>query len=243
MGRTMEGDGTEQFAHDYGANRLLAAKRARKRAEGDYQLLQNRLVRLRLKEEKAQKKISETKKRAEEILALKARNEMANREKMNHAHDHDEDIAAAKDCAAKQRVDQRLRCQHAMDQVSKQKRDGVLHARRARQEHEMVIQRQRDADLRHAQQCKDAIKAHEVAVQQAAHKKRIELTEKFQEEFDNKVMQEERQRTIAEAEVRRMESEEAFLIDRLKATQEEQRTAYDQLESALNYDLVPEPEY
>jgi len=57
------------------------------------------------------------------------------------------------------------------------------------------------------------------------------------------VMDEEKQRTIAEAEVRRMESEEAFLIDRLKATQEEQRTAYDQLESALNYDLVPEPEY
>ena len=97
-------DAENEFAHDYGANRLLAAKRARKRAEGDYQLLQNRLVRLRvslhlnsvsflicgeclnsrlssftlpqLEEEKAQKKISETKKRAQEILALKARNEM-----------------------------------------------------------------------------------------------------------------------------------------------------------------------
>merc|ERR1712196_658135 len=68
-----------EFSHDYGANRLLAAKRARKRAEGDYQLLQNRLVRLRLEEEKAKKKISETKKRAQEILALKARNEMVSR--------------------------------------------------------------------------------------------------------------------------------------------------------------------
>merc|ERR1711998_310198 len=162
---------------------------------------------------------------------------------MNHAHDHDEDIAAAKDRANKQRIDQKLRVQHAQEQVAKSKRDGVLHSRRARQKHEMVIQRQRDQDLRHAQQCKDAIKAHEQAVQQAAHQKRIQLTEKFQKEFDEKVMDEERQRTIAEAEVRRMESEEAFLIDRLKATQEEQRTAYDQLESALNYDLVPEPEY
>ena len=41
-------DAENEFAHDYGANRLLAAKRARKRAEGDYQLLQNRLVRLRV---------------------------------------------------------------------------------------------------------------------------------------------------------------------------------------------------
>merc|ERR1712227_686075 len=170
--RTMEGEGTEQFAHDYGANRLLAAKRARKRAEGDYQLLQNRLVRLRLEEEKARKKILETKKRAQEILALKARNEMANREKMNHAHDNDDQIAEAKAKAAKQRMDTKLRTQHAVDQVSKQKRDGVLHARRTRQEHEMAIARQRDQDLRHAQQCKDAIKAHEKAVQQAAHQKR-----------------------------------------------------------------------
>ena len=227
----------DQFAHDYGANRLLAAKRARKRAKGDYQLLQNRLVRLRLEEEKAQKKIMETKKRAQEILALKARNEMANKEKMNQAHHADEEIARAKDRALQQRNEQKLRCQHAADQVAKQKRDGVLNTRRARQEHEMVIQRQRDADLRHAQQCKDAIKAHELAVQQQAHQKRIELTEKFQHEFDSKVMEEEKERTMAESEVRRMEAEEAALIERLKSTQDDQRNAYDQLETALNYEL------
>merc|ERR1712227_701405 len=93
---TMEGEGTEQFAHDYGANRLLAAKRARKRAEGDYQLLQNRLVRLKLEEEKAQKKINETKKKAQEILALKARNEMLMREKIDKAADADGEIEALK---------------------------------------------------------------------------------------------------------------------------------------------------
>jgi len=130
MGDDDEGD---QFAHDYGANRLLAAKRARKRAEGDYQLLQNRLVRLRLEEEKAQKKIIETKKRAQEIVAMKARNQMANREKQNNAHDADGSIAAAKDRARKQRVDQKQRVSHAQDQVAKQKRDGVLHVRRTRQ--------------------------------------------------------------------------------------------------------------
>merc|ERR1711904_572070 len=93
-----------EFAHDYGANRLLAAKRARKRAEGDYQLLQNRLLRLRLEEEKAQRKIQETKKKAQEILALKARNEMAIREKMEKAQSADDEIAHLKDRANKQRI-------------------------------------------------------------------------------------------------------------------------------------------
>merc|ERR1712216_938476 len=105
----MEEHGPDQFAHDYGANRLLAAKRARKRAEGDYQLLQNRLVRLRLEEDKAQKKINETKKKAQEILALKARNEMAIREKMEKASEADNEIAHLKDRAHKQRVDQKVR--------------------------------------------------------------------------------------------------------------------------------------
>merc|ERR1712167_332642 len=85
----------EEFSHDYGSNRLLAAKRARKRAEGDYQLLQNRLVRLRMEEEKAQKKIAETKKRAQEIIALKARNEMANREKLAKAEEQESEISDA----------------------------------------------------------------------------------------------------------------------------------------------------
>lgn len=228
-----------EFSHDYGANRLLAAKRARKRAEGDYQLLQNRLLRLRLEEEKAQKKISETKKKAQEILALKARNEMAIREKMEKASEADHEIAHLKDRAHKQRVDQKLRLKESADAVNRHKRDGVLHIRKSRQEHEMAIQRQRDADLRHAQQCKDAIKAHEVSVQKQQHQKRIELTEKFQQEFDDKVMDEERQRAAAEQEVMRMEAEEAQLIDQLKATQESQRYAYDDLEKALNYQVLP----
>merc|ERR1712110_807865 len=111
MGRLRESykmpDPMDQFAHDYGANRLLAAKRARKRAEGDYQLLQNRLVRLRLEEEKAQKKISDTKKKAQEILALKARNEMVMREKIEKAAEADNEIAHMRMRTNKQRQDQK----------------------------------------------------------------------------------------------------------------------------------------
>merc|ERR1712100_985514 len=101
MGRLRESykmpDPMDQFAHDYGANRLLAAKRARKRAEGDYQLLQNRLVRLKMMEEKASKKIAETRQRAEEIMKLKRRNKKEMDEKMKQALHADDEIAVAKD--------------------------------------------------------------------------------------------------------------------------------------------------
>merc|ERR1711959_645488 len=225
------------ISHDYGANRLLAAKRARKRAEGDYQLLSNRLVRLRFEEDKARKKIEETRKRAAEILALKARNQKAIQEKLQNAGTNDDELEDAKQRALDQRVASKVRCQQAKEAIVKKKRDDVLHVRKERQDHEIVVQRRKDADLEYARQCKDAIKAHELHVQQQAHQKRFEQTEKFQRIFDEKVVWEERERTLAEAEVRVMEQEEAFLIERLKDTQSEQRTAYDALEKALNYSV------
>ena len=50
------------------ASAMLEAKDHRKRAESDLQLLANRLALLRLEEQKAMEKITETKIRAKEIV-------------------------------------------------------------------------------------------------------------------------------------------------------------------------------
>lgn len=54
---------------------LTGAKEARKRAELDAQLLANRIALLKQEEEKAWKKIDETRKRANEIVGLRTQNE------------------------------------------------------------------------------------------------------------------------------------------------------------------------
>ena len=51
--------------------KLVASKIARKRAEEDKRLLANRLGLLKLEEQKAWKKIDETKKRAKDIMTQK----------------------------------------------------------------------------------------------------------------------------------------------------------------------------
>ena len=63
---------------------MLDAKNARKRAEADVQLLANRLQHLRVAEERARKKICETKARTGEILSLKKRNMEHQQSKMNY---------------------------------------------------------------------------------------------------------------------------------------------------------------
>ena len=54
---------------------MLNVKNARLRSEHDVTLLRNRLERLRQEERKALKKIEETRRRADQIVSLKTRNE------------------------------------------------------------------------------------------------------------------------------------------------------------------------
>merc|ERR1712096_156372 len=59
---------------DNTASRKLAAKHARKRAEDDAKLLSNRIALLKAEEQKAWKKIEETRNRATQIMKLRQRN-------------------------------------------------------------------------------------------------------------------------------------------------------------------------
>ena len=59
----------------------MESKILRKKAEEDAQLLANRITLLQIEEVKALKKIDETRKKAKEIMELKARNLEAQRQK------------------------------------------------------------------------------------------------------------------------------------------------------------------
>lgn len=63
--------------------KLVAAKQERKKAEADLKLLCNRIGLLKQEECKANKKIDETRKRANDILAQRQRNQEHNRAKMS----------------------------------------------------------------------------------------------------------------------------------------------------------------
>merc|ERR1712000_212050 len=72
-------------SQDYGnkdSSRKLAAKHARKRAEDDAKLLSNRIALLKAEEQKAWKKIEETRNRASQIMKLRLRNAEVSQAKM-----------------------------------------------------------------------------------------------------------------------------------------------------------------
>lgn len=72
---------SEQDAYNQYATNILMEKRARKVAEEDALRLYNRVRQLQKEEEKAQKRIQETKKKAKDIIRLRERNELVRQEK------------------------------------------------------------------------------------------------------------------------------------------------------------------
>ena len=65
------------------ASVMLDVVSGRKRAEGDLQMLANRIALLRTEEQRAMAKIAETKKRAKEVISLKKRHEDAVQERIS----------------------------------------------------------------------------------------------------------------------------------------------------------------
>lgn len=72
--------------------KLLEVKLARKKVEEDAQLLSNRIALLEVEDKKAQKKIEETRKKAQEIMDLKTRNKENDKQKQEIKSQQLEDL-------------------------------------------------------------------------------------------------------------------------------------------------------
>ena len=78
-----------------------------------------------------------------------------------------------------------------------------------------------------------AIRQHQKAVHLRFEKQRQAHKEFLAQDFINMISQEDKRREEIEHEIAGMEIDERSHIDRLRALQEEQKSAYDALEAAL----------
>lgn len=212
---------------------MLDAKNARKRAEADVQLLANRLQHLKMAEERARRKIVETKSRTGEIMTLKKRNMEHQQSKMNHNMERELSVTSEQKRVNSQRNMARKHVQDSKE-VLERTRKAQAGAQREQMRtmsewkeeqalKEEARNRQRNSSIRRR---RDALKKKKDA-ELAAQERRL------QEEYAKKVSQEAERTREAENLIMRMESEEAALIERLRRTQEMQRAAYEELQTTL----------
>lgn len=193
----------------------------------------NRIALIQKEEERARKKIQQTKERAAEILALR--------------HDNEERLKAYSVAATEVKQLQRVmlaknREQEVEGKKAREQRFEMLQNRRKEEVGEMVMERkyltqlmieeqQRDVILKQSRREKIRRMEEEVRLKKEAERK--ERERRTREQCEQKLALEAAEAKRAEQLVKALERKEREWIEKLRASQSIQESAFNQLERAL----------
>lgn len=213
--------------------KLTEAKQMRKRADEDARLLANRIALLKQEELKAQKKIEETRRKAQEILNLRNRNTEVLRKKEEERLQREEE--------ERQRLEEIKKFKESKQTNNYQK--NMMRQNRAiseanaiktsRKQNLETIQNFKQQDLVQKATMRNLIKSQKREAEEKKKKFERDRIERTRIETEKKIEQENKMRRLREEEVARMEQEELELIQKLQNTQLLQKSAYEELENAL----------
>jgi hypothetical protein len=212
---------------------LTSAKESRKRAELDAQLLANRIALLKQEEEKAWKKIEDTRKRANEIMDLRSANEQKFMAKEQFYKAKWESIRNAQKSNGENREKAKAIREATRAGLLDQRMDNAQKTKNQSQQY-LMQKKTREAAERQANiERGNLIKQKKEEAKRRLEEDRLAQLEKFREDYEARTAQEEMLRARTDALVAKMEKEEMELIQRLQNTQTVQRNAYEELEQAL----------
>ncbi|KAG2500800.1 hypothetical protein HYH03_001562 [Edaphochlamys debaryana] len=216
------------------ARSILAEKRARKAAEDDALRLYNRVRQLQKEEDRAQKRIIETKKKAKEIIKLRERNEakliekeQRQREAMEQVEEQKLENLRAKEEQLRHRIEQE-------NKVYQDKLEIVQKTKEERAEIERLLAESRLLARKEALEQKDTIRKQQEDARRKIEMLKLQKLTAAQEEYERRLREEIDAKLLKEQEIERLAQMELELIERLKTKQVEQRRAYQQLEAVLS---------
>lgn len=212
---------------------VLDAKLARRKLQQDVELLSNRVERLRQEERKAKQKVLETKLRGQEIAALQKRNEQAAQAKsLAKRMDEDQRLREVQQLRLK-RVAEKEQVRRVQEEMAKARREDVQAEKQIKAENAEMVKSLKQFDVARAQKTRTEIRSHQKMVSLKFEKQREAHQEFLAQDFINMIALEDRRREEVENEIADMEEIERKHIENLRRLQDEQRMAYDALETAL----------
>ncbi|QDZ25254.1 hypothetical protein HOP50_16g78000 [Chloropicon primus] len=213
--------------------RLIDAQRARKIAEEDKKRLNNRVKQLLKEEEKAKKRISETKKRAEEILSLKKRNEIRVQEKEAQRQEMEDHIVVLNKNKTKLKASHAKRKEKAQQDLVRVKKQLSQETREESMQHERALHQQRKLAQRRALETRESIRKSKSEAAAKLAKAKVKHMSNVKEDYMSRLDNELSHLRDTEQELNDMTMLEMELIQRLQEKQREQETAYTKLEQVL----------
>ncbi|KAK1932005.1 hypothetical protein P3T76_012505 [Phytophthora citrophthora] len=217
-------------------SRLIEAKQRRQEASKDALLLKNRIALLKAEEDKAWKKIEQTRRRAAELLKL--------REDNNRAHVMLKELALEAERETQASIQAKRELVLSIDSIPKKKeismqlteanRKEAMQLKEDKQRWKEIMDRQRLDEMTDAIRRKHEIESQKEALRIKKLTIKQDIDKHNRERALEKVRAEEEQARRHEAEVQEMEQQELELIQRLRNTQHLQKQAFEELEAALS---------
>jgi hypothetical protein len=153
-------------------SQALRAKNARIRAEQDRQMLQNRINRLIIEEEKAAKRISETRRRAKEIWDLKRRNEANQVARADAGSWMSSEQHLQRQLLTQARSERASALDSSKAALAHMRKEEVSVLRQMRRENEEAVVAQRNMEHSRCVARKQSVKLHQQAAAQRRNKVR-----------------------------------------------------------------------
>uniref|UniRef100_A0A7S0V028 EF-hand domain-containing protein n=1 Tax=Polytomella parva TaxID=51329 RepID=A0A7S0V028_9CHLO len=215
------------------ARSILYEKRARRNAEDDALRLYNRVRQLQKEEEKAQKRISETKKKAREIVRLRERNEQKLFEKEVRHREWQGEVERQKLDNLKLKEEQLRNKIELENKIYAEKVQLVQQSKDERMEIERLLAESKLLSRKDALEQKENVKKQQEDARRKIELLKLQKLQQAQEEYEKRLRDEIEAKMIKENEIMRLAQMELELIERLKSKQNDQRKAYQQLEAVL----------
>jgi len=219
------------------SGKLLNAAHRKKHVDNDAQLLANRIALLRKEEQRAWRKIQQTKKRADEIVHMRR----------EHERKIEEKAKLAKRAEAKERriAEENLKLEESarrarlktIEAMYRKKRSDVQRVRQERQVNRAEARAQQQEEIQLKRERRAAIKKHEEDLKQQREDERIRIERENEQKYLARVREKEIEARRKEKEVSKLEKVEMQLIQKLKNTQQLQQQAFQELENALSGDV------
>ena len=204
-------------------------------------LIRNRIALLQKEEERARKKVDQTKLRALDILALREENELRTKEWMDAAANEQRMREEIYRKNAEMEEQSRIVKKKQLDAVFRKKKQDVDHVRDEKSQLREEMLRMKELDIKRKQQMRTEIRIREEEARKKREEEKRLHDQRIREYYERKAKQEEVEALKAEKLVKRLEKKEKEWIDKLRQAQQIQENAYNELESALTQQAQQSP--
>ncbi|RLN95337.1 hypothetical protein BBJ28_00019337 [Nothophytophthora sp. Chile5] len=215
---------------------LPCAEQRRQEASKDALLLKNRIALLKAEEEKAWKKIEQTRRRAAELLKLRQDNDRAAEMLRGLAMEVERETQASIQVKRELvlSIDSIPKKKEISQQLTEARRCEAQQLKEDKQRWKEIMDRQKRDELHDAIRRKEEVENQKEALRAKKMQHKQDVDKLNRERALEKLRAEEEQTRQREAEVQDMERQELELIQRLRNTQHLQKQAFEELEAALS---------